>query len=398
MSRRAVLLGLGGRFTDELLSELPGVLMPTLRAHFRLTYTQITLLDLALRYTAAAIEPGAGLLVDVWQRRWLLAWGAAGVGLSTMLLGLAPSFLFLLAASVIYGLASGPLAHTADIVLVEAHPAAPERIFTRATMLDTVGALLSPLSVAIVVWAGVSWRWLLLALGLSSFAYAALILRTTFPSPANGQSEEEISLLAGLRDNLHHVLHSRDVLRWLVFMFALEILETPNVLRTVWLSEQVGMGQALVALYIAFEMAVHLFSLFYLDRWLARSNARRILQAANIALFVVIPLWLFTPGILPRFLLAVPLNFFFAFYWPIGRAQSLTSAPGRAGAVTALNSLFGLIPVTLLFGLLAEAVSLTSATLWVSLAALAILTLLTAKLPPSPTSDKRDDPAAPGVA
>jgi len=251
-------------------------------------------------------------------------------------------------------------------------------------MLDTFGALLSPLCVAAVISTGVSWRWLLVALGLSSFAYAALILRTTFPSPANGQSEEDSSLLSGLRDNLHHVLHSRDVLRWLIFMFALEILETPNVLRTVWLSEQAGMDQALVGLYVAFEMAVNLFSLFYLDRWLARSNARRILQTANIALFIVIPLWLFIPGILPRFLLALPLNFFFAFYWPIGRAQSLTSAPGRAGAVTALNSLFGLIPVTLLFGLLAEAVSLTTATLWVSLAALAILTLISARLPATP--------------
>ena len=376
-----MLLGLGGRVADELLSGLPDVLMPTLRAHFGLTYTQISLLDLALRYVAALVEPAAGLLIDVWHRRWLMAWGAAGVGLSIMLLGLAPNFLFLLAAFAVYGLASGPLAHTADVVLVEAHPTAPERIFTRATMLDTVGALLSPLSVTVALWAGLSWRWLLLALGFSALLYAVALLRTTFPPPANGQLKHAGALLAGLRHNLRQVLHSRDVWRWLAFLFAFEILETPHIFRTVWLNEQAGMSQALVGLYLALEMAVNLISLFYLDRWLARSSARRVLQLANGALFVLIPLWLYAPGLWLRFLLALPLNFFLSVYWPIGRAQSLTSAPGRAGAVTAINAIFGLVPLSLLFGLLAEALSLTTATLWVSLAALLLLALVTWKLP-----------------
>lgn len=378
---------MAARFFDELLSELPGVLMPTLRAHFALTYTQISLLDLVLRYVAAIIEPGAGLLIDVWQRRWLLAWGAFGVGLSTILLGLAPNFLFLLAAYAVYGLSSGPLAHTADIVLVESHPTAPDRIFTRATILDTIGALLSPLSVSVTLWAGLSWRWLLLACGLASLLYAVAILRTGFPAPAghlrtHAQPEDAPpSLLAGLRQNLHHVLHDAHVWRWLIFMFILEILETPHIFRAVWLSEEVGMSQSLIGLYVAFETAIHLVSLLLLDRLLARTGARRILQVANIVLLLVIPLWLLSDGIVARFLLALPLNLFFAFYWPIGRAQSLNSAPGRAGAVTALNALFGLIPFTLVFGLLAEAITLTSATLWVSVFALLILMIMTARLP-----------------
>lgn len=375
-----MILALGGRFADELFSELPGILMPTLRAHFALTYAHISLLDLVLRYVAAAVEPAAGLLIDVWQRRWLLAWGAAGVGLSTMLLGLAPNFLFLLAAYAVYGLASGPLAHTADIVLVEAHPRAPERIFTRATIVDTCGALLAPLSVSLTLWAGLPWRWLLAGLGLSSLLYAAAIWRTRFPAPSNAGEEEEQGLLASLRSNLGDVLRNRAVLRWLAFMLAVELLETPHVFRAVWLNEQAGMSQALVGLYIAFETAIHLLSLTVLDRLLARHGPRTILQAANLVLLVVLPLWLFIPGVWPRFLLALPLNFFFAFYWPVGRPQLLISAPGRAGAVTALNSLFGLIPFSLLFGLLAEAITLTAATLWLSLAALLLLMIITKML------------------
>lgn len=379
VSRRAVVLGFGGRFTDELLSGLPAVLMPTLRAHFGLTYAQIAGLDLALGYVAAVVEPGAGLLIDVWQRRWLLAWGAAGVGLSAMLMGLAPTYLFLLAAFAVYGLASGPLAHTADVVLVEAHPRAPERIFARATMLDTTGALLSPLAVTAAVWSGLSWRWLLLALGSASLMYAALLWRTHFPAPANGERAPDVSLFSSLRHNVQTALANREARRWLLFLFVLDLLEAPATFRTVWLNEAAGMNQALIGLYTALEMAVHLLSLALLDRWLAGGGTqriRRVLQVATLALLLLIPLWLYVPGVWSRFLLALPLNFFLAMYWPVGRAQALASAPGHAGAVTAASALFGLAPLSLMFGMLAQWATLTRATLWVSLAALALMALV----------------------
>ena len=383
VSERAVAMGLGGRFTDELLSGLPAVLMPTLRAQFGLSYTQISVLDLALRLVAAAIEPGAALLIDVWQRRWLMAWGAAGVGLSTMLLGLAPNFLFLLAAFAVYGLASGPLAHTADVVLVEAHPKAPDRIFARATLLDNIGALLSPLSVTVTVWAGLSWRWLLLALGFCALIYGVLLLKTTFPAPTNGAHQQHLTLLASLRQNVRAAAVSWPARRWLAFLFALEILEAPQTFTTVWLNEQAGMGQGLVGVYVVLDIVVGLLSLLYLERWLARSSARRILGTANAALLILTPLWLLVPGVWSRFVLAVPIAFFYVIYWPIGRVQLLRSVPGRAGAVTALHSLFGLVPLRLLFGLLAERASLTVTMLSVSLAALLLLSLITWRLPPA---------------
>lgn len=378
-SRRAIVLGFGGRFTDELLSGLPAVLMPTLRAQFGLTYAQIAALDLALGYVAALVEPGAGLLIDVWQRRWLLSWGAAGVGFSIMLMGLAPNYLFLLAAFAVYGLASGPLAHTADVVLVEAHPHAPDRIFARATMLDTTGALLSPLAVSAAAWSGLSWRWLLLALGSASLIYAALLWRTRFPPPVNGERAPGTTLFASVRRNVQTALANREARRWLLFLFVLDLLEAPTTFRAVWLNETAGMNQALIGLYTALEMAVHLVSLALLDRWLAGGGTRRVrrvLQGATVALLVLIPLWLYLPGVWSRFLLALPLNFFFAMYWPIGRAQSLASAPGHAGAVTAASALFGLAPLSLMFGMLAQWATLTRATLWVSLAALVLMALL----------------------
>lgn len=391
---RTVLLGLGGRFTDELLSGLFDVLMPTFRATLGLSYTQVSLLPLALNYVAVVVEPVAALLIDLWSRRWLMAWGAFFTALSILLMGLAPTFLLLLVAFALYGLGSGPLAHTADVVLVEAHPAAPDRIFTRATVLDTAGAMLAPLLVTIAIWGGLSWRWPLLLAGAYGLIYTLALLRAHFPAPTrNGEPGE--NPLQEIRANLRAVLRDRAMWRWLLFLLALDLLEAPLAFKTIWLHEQVGMSQALVGLYRALEMSVVLASLLYLDHWLARQDQRAILRLAISGLFVLIPLWLLLPGMATRFLLALPLNFLYAVFWPIGRAQSLASVPGRAGTVTAINATFALLPLTLLFGLLAEAIGLTRATLLVQAGALLLFALLVWRMPANGAGASGPRPAAP---
>ncbi len=381
VSDRVVGVSLAARFMDELLGGLPSVLMPTIRAQLGLSYTQVSLLGLTLTYVAAFIEPINGLLIDLWKRPWLMAWGAAGIGLGTMMMALAPTMAFLLLAFAIYGLASGPLAHTADVVLVESYPETPGRIYTRATALDTVGALLSPLLVTATIWLGLSWRWLMLALGLSSLLYGLVILRTRFPVNRGSEQQDRRQFWASLRRNLRSVLSNRSAARWLAFLFILAVIEAPMQFTTIWLREQVGMSQALIGLYRALEMAVGLASLLFLDRWLGRRSYRRILLVASVALFFLYPAWLWLPGIWPRFILSIPISFLFTVYWPIGKAQSLAAVPGRGGTITAVQSLLGLVPLPLLFGLLAESFDLSRAMLWVYGGATLTMILLVARMP-----------------
>lgn len=378
---RQVVVALAGRFMDELLSGLPNVLMPTLRSQLGLSLSQVGLLSLSLNYVAAFVEPVSALLIDIWRRPLLMALGAAGIGLSTVIIGLAPTFGILLLGFAAYGLTSGALAHTADVVLVEAYPEAPDRIYTRATLLDTAGALLAPLLVSLTFFLGLEWRWLMVALGLSSVVYAIVIIQTRFARPVNVAPNSGQSNAQTLLGNLKAVLTNRRTLAWILFLFVYAVLEAPMTFTTIWLREQVGLSQAQIGLYRAFEMAVGIVSLAILDRWLVRSGYRRVLLVASLALIILYPAWLLTPGIWTRFLLAVPLSFFFAVYWPIGKAQSLASAPGRGGAVTAVLSLFGLVPIPLLFGMVAERITLTTAMLWVHLGAMALLVLLVWKMP-----------------
>jgi MFS family permease len=238
-----------------------------------------------------------------------MAWGAAGIGLGTMVMGLAPTMALLLLGFAIYGLASGPLAHTADVVLVESYPGVPGRIYTRATALDTVGALLGPLSVTVTIWLGLEWRWLLLALGSSSLLYALVILRTRFPARPGQEHTHRQRFWPAMRQNLRVVLGNRSALRWLAFLFVLAILESPMQFSAIWLREQAGMSQALIGLYRALEMAIGLLSLLYLDRWLSRRSYRHVLLVASVALLFLYPAWLRLPGIWPRFILSVPISY-----------------------------------------------------------------------------------------
>ena len=110
------------------------------------------------------------------------------------------------------------------------------------------------------------------------------------------------------------------------------------------------MSQALIGIYRVVEMAVGIVNLVFLDRWLVRTGYRRILLWASLGLLVLYPIWLLTPGIWQRLVLSLPISFLFTVYWPIGKAQSLASVPGRGGTITAVQSLIGLVPLPLFLG------------------------------------------------
>jgi MFS family permease len=381
VSDRAVRLGLLGRFTDELFAGLPDVLMPSIRARLGFSYGQVGLAWTVLFYVAAIVEPIAGLLLDVWRRHRLFAWGALGCGVALVAIGVAPSYVVLLAGFALYGAASGPLAHTADVVLVEAHPEAPGRIYARATLLDTTGALLGPLLVAIGPWAGVDWRWILVGVGLWGPIYALLLLRTAFPLPRG--THDGTPLLVAFRRNLASALGSRSAVLWLAFLFAEEVVEAPLTLRAVWLADDVGMGQGLIGVYVAFELLAALLAVAYLDRWLVRGSPRRILGTGVLALLVLYPAWFAVPGALSKFAIGAPLGFFHALLWPVAQGELLSSVPGRAGALTALRSTFSLVPLPLIVGLAAEAQGLGVTMASMHVLGVVAMGVVLLRLPPS---------------
>ncbi|MCB0072740.1 MAG: MFS transporter, partial [Caldilineaceae bacterium] len=336
---RQAALAFSARFFDEFLGGMPDVLMPTIQRQLGLSLTQVALLAQVLNYVALVVEPVNGLLLDLWPRKWMMGLGALGVALAVILIGVAPTFALLLVAYALYGASTGPLAHSADVVLVEAYPTAPDRAYARATLIDTVGALLGPLLVSLAFLVDVSWRRLLVGSGLLTFVYGGLILATGFPPPLHGRDGETAGLYHALRQNVRTVLADGDARHWLLFLFLFGILETPFVLKTIWLATVVGMTQQQIGVYVALEMLAGIAGLVVLDRWRRRAAASAILRIVIAGVALLFPAWLLIPGVIPRFLLMAPLSFLLAMLWPIAKAGALASVPGRAGAVQAISSL-----------------------------------------------------------
>lgn len=379
VSDRAVALVFTARMVDEVLSSAWVVLAPTFRAVFRLSLVQVGLLLQACNWTALVVEPLSSAWIDLRSRRALMFPGALALAVSMLLMGVAREYAVLLAAFGLYGIGSGPLVLTADVLVVESFPGDPERAFGRATFIDTLGALAGPGLVAVAAAGGVSWRLLLAGLGAGAFGYAVAVGATHFPNPAtaNGDAPEE----GGWRQlgaNAVAVLRHAEARRWLAVLLCCDLFEAAFVLKYVWLHDAVGLSQPLVALWAVAEQAVDLVALALLDRWLARREPVWLLRVAAGALVVLPAVWVATPGVAGRIVVGVPLAFAWALLWPLAKSQQLTALPERAGAAQAIAAVFPILPLAVLESQLASAIGTGTA---MALTAGAGAVLLLAVLP-----------------
>lgn len=354
---RAAVLTLLGRFADELFSGLLIVLMPTLRVRFGLSVQQVGWCFQVLTSVAAVVEPISGAAIDLVRRRPLLVWGAAGWGAALLLAGGAQRYGWLLAAFALVGVASGPLAHTCDVVLIEAHPHAVERIASRSTWLDTIGAMSAPVAVSIAAWAGADGRILLVAAGLGAVGYGLLLAGTAMPRPAPRAAG--VTVFAGAVGNVREVLLDATARRWLGALVLFELLDPLEMFEPVWLSSVAGASQAIIGVHLTLGLIASLVGVVWLDRWLANHEAGPVLVAACVGSLVVYPAWFLVPGIAAKLVLVIPRELAMAPLWPILRSRALAAMPGKAGTAAALTALLGLIPVNAAIGWLAGRAGLT---------------------------------------
>ncbi|WP_052666863.1 MFS transporter [Nitriliruptor alkaliphilus] len=376
---RATVLTLFARFTDELCSGLLVVLMPTLRRRLGLSVQQVGWCFQAMYSVGALVEPVTGVLIDLVRRRPLLVAGATAWGAALLLAAGAGGFGWLLAACALVGVAYGPLANTADVVLVEAHPDAVERIASRSTALDTLGALLAPGAVALAAWAGVDERLLLAGAGVGALGYAWLLAGTALPAPA--PRPEQVTRRAELLLGIREVIADRRARPWIVALVLVEMLDPLEAFEPVWLADVVGASQSRVAVHVAVGTAASLAALVGLDRWLEFHDGRPVLVIACLGSMVLFPAWLWVPGFGAKLALVVVREAATAPLWPIVHARALAAVPGRGGAVTAVTAALGLLPLHAGFGWLAGRIGLTSSMLWLQLAVTATVLSLVRRAP-----------------
>jgi len=352
MSRRAAALAVTNRFVDEVLSGAWDVLTPTFRRAFGLSLFQVGLLDQVLTWVAFVVEPISAALIDVRSRRVLMTFGACTLAAALIAMGAAWDYGALLAGFALYGVGSGPLTHTGDVVVIESFPDAPDRAYTWSTFLDTVGALIGPALVAAATAAGVSYRVVLVGLGVLTLGYAYALGATRLPSPK--PRPEHASVVRTLIANARRVLADAGARRALVMLLCFDLFEAAFVLEYVWLHETVGLSQALVAVYAAAAQVVDLVALAWLDRRIEAGADGATLRGACVALVVLPAAWVAAPGIAGRIVVGVPLSFAFALVWPLAKSRSLLAVPDAAGATQAITALFSVVPFELAVAWIAQ--------------------------------------------
>lgn len=351
---RGVTVAFTARFVDELLSGAWDVLSPTFRRVFDLSLFQVGLLFQVLDWTALVVEPVAASTIDHSSRRRLLTFGGGFVALSVAVMGLAPAYAVLLVGFGLYGIGSGPLAHTADVVVVECFPGNAERAYSRSTFLDTLGALLGPAAIAAAGFAHVSWRVVLVGMAVVAALHARAASTAQLPVPIRTRDGQ--SIFGAFRSGARAALAEPRVRRALVVLLAFDLFEAAFELEYIWLHDDVGLSEPQVALWAAAFQVVDLAALALLDRWLEDHDPRRILRFAAATLIVLPAAWVAAPGVGGKMILGIPLAFAWTFVWPLAKSSSLTAVPELAGATQAVSNTFALLPLALGETVLASAI------------------------------------------
>jgi Na+/melibiose symporter-like transporter len=221
---------------------------------------------------------------------------------------------------------------------------------TRWTMLSSIGDLLAPLAVTIILAAGLGWFGLRWISAVCWLIVAVIILPQRFPKRETSYSrksehgeesqkdneEGSVGILQGLRQGLHDTI----LLRWAALDMLTSMLdEVFLVFAILYMRDVLHATASIIGLIVAFQMMAGFLGLFVLDRLLKRVKPVRLLLVASwlalagiIGLLVVHILWFAAVSL-------CAMSFGSACLYPIAAAQAYDRQPGRSGTVRAIIQL-----------------------------------------------------------
>jgi MFS transporter, FSR family, fosmidomycin resistance protein len=341
---------------------------PLIRDDLGLSYTQVGLAVALPLLVGSLLEPAIGILGDSPLRRALLLGGGVVFAAAVMATALAPGFVVLVAALVLFYPASGAFVSLSQAVLMDLEPAARDRNMARWTLAGSVGVVAGPLLVGAAATVALGWRPVTLAVGLAALPLVWLARRLPLPGPAAKPS---------LRRSLA-AFRRRDVWRWLVVLQSSDLLlDVLACFLALYLIDEVGLDPARAAFGVAVWTGAGLLGDALLLPLLARVDGLRYLRAGPWLVLVLYPAFLLVPGFGAKLPLLAALGLLNAGWYAIPQARLYAALPGQSGAVMVAGSLGGLVggAVSLGLGAVAGAAGLAPA-LWLLLAAPVVLLVL----------------------
>jgi predicted MFS family arabinose efflux permease len=335
--RLASMLLLSMGLFDELLTGFPFVALPLLRDRLGLSYAQVGLLFTAGALSALLLDPFINLLSERSQKKsWILC-GLLLMALAFIIMGNAPSYIFLLLAFLVLYPANSAAVGLAEATLIDAAPDQGTCTMTRWTLLSGVGDFLSPLVVVAFValnfgWLGLSWT-----AALICCAIALLFLPLRFPVRHVVQSDDDDDdPEPGIRASLQAALHDPLLLCWAALsLIPLMLDEIFLGFLALYLRDIFHVSEAVIGLILTLQMLAAFVGLFLLDRLVKRggfSTMRLLTLFTLLGLLGIIGL-LFSHLLWLVILSIAVISASSSTWYPLAKAQAYARMPANSGVV-----------------------------------------------------------------
>jgi MFS transporter, FSR family, fosmidomycin resistance protein len=363
-------------FFDELNYAIEGAALPSIRHDLSLTYAQVGLLLGLPHLLGSFIEPVLMLLGDTPLRKRLVVGGGLAVICALLLIATSQSFPTLLAAVVLSFPASGAFVTLSQATLIDLNPGREPHMMARWTLFGSLGNLIGPLILAAGFSLLFGWRWAFFALAGLALVLTIQVWLHPFPARTPGSEIPAGHLGTGLPTtirnllaNLKAALINRNLLRWTGLLLVSDLLlDIFTSYLPLYFTDVAGATPAQASLLLSLGMAAGLASDIVLIPLLERVPGRTVVRASALAVAILYPVWLLVPGLWAKIVLVLVIKFITLGWYSVLQGEAYASAPGRSGAVMAINSLAG-IPGAFfpwIVGWSAERIGLASA-MWILL-------------------------------
>jgi MFS family permease len=325
---------------DEVISGFLSIGLPLANKQLGLDYTQVGLLFGIGALASLLLDPFINLLSDRYAKRYWIIGGLLLLGTGFALAAGTHNFVLLLCAFALIYVADSTATGLSEAALIDQNPQESARTMTRWTIMASVGDLLGPILVALILIQSSGWSVLCWIACIACLIMACFIGLQRFPQAVQNDDEEDtpsVRLLDGLRE----ALHDTELIRWAALsLIPTMVDEIFIVYATFYLRDVISVNTSMIGILITIHMFGAFLGLFVLDRVLLQRIAPERLLTW-LALLVIASMVGFLTlrstawaGVMLFFLgLGV------AGLYPIATAQAYKRFPGRSGTVRAVMSL-----------------------------------------------------------
>ncbi|HUF93656.1 MAG TPA: MFS transporter [Candidatus Limnocylindria bacterium] len=329
----------------------PGVMAKELMQAFGVSGAVIGLLSATYFYAYAGFMVPAGLLIDAFGVRKVVAAGGVVMGAGTLLMGAATASAGLFAGRFAVGLGATVTFIGALKIAATWFPSSRFGFLSAITAtVGVLGALIAAAPLAALVevagWRGAFW-----VVGIVTLAASVVCLLVVRDRPGGGRSEPPPSAsLAGVMRGMAQVLGNRHTWPPFLGFFCLYTAMGNLMLWIVpYLRDVYGLGSTRAAVYgsattLALLVAAPLTGFVSDEILKARKLPYTVLSASQFALWAafvatlgVLPLW----GVYALFFMMGVVGGAFVLTWPIGREVNPPALAGIAVSVVNLGGFLG---------------------------------------------------------